>query len=85
MNGSSYNGLNWADQIKSMLKKLGFNYVWNHQNLDNITYNEMKRRIFDSANHQLTMTINTCIKLLSYCLFKADIEHEMCLNTNKQI
>ena len=72
INGCTYNGLNWAYQVKKILENLGFNYVWTYQILDKITYNEIKQRLLDSTNQELMMSINTSTKLQSYCIFKVD-------------
>ena len=84
INGCTYNGLNWAYQVKKILENLGFNYVWNYQFLDKITYNEIKQRLLDSTYQELMMSINTSTKLQSYCIFKVDTEHESYLDTIKQ-
>ena len=36
-----------------MLENLGFNYVWNYQILDKITYNEIRQRLLDNTNQEL--------------------------------
>ena len=84
INGCTYNGLNWAYQVKKILENLGFNNVWTYQILDKITYNEIKQRLLDSTNQELMMSINTSTKLQSYCIFKVDTEHESYLDTIKQ-
>ena len=76
VNGRTYNGSNWAQQVKTMLESLGFAYVWNNQALDKNTYNAIKQRLFDSADQELLMSINTSTKLQSYCTFKEDIQSE---------
>ena len=69
-NGNTYNGTNWASQVKTLLDNLGFSYVWNNQeNLENIPYAEIKQRIIDNVNQDLLMSIKTSTKLQSYCIF----------------
>ena len=48
--GNNYNGQNWAFQIKNMLDKLGFIYVRNNQEQNDIPFNEIKQRIIGQAN-----------------------------------
>ena len=55
-----------------MLDSLAFAYVWNNQALDNLTFQEIKQKLFDNVNQELIMSINTSTKLQSYCLFKED-------------
>ena len=80
-NNITYNGNNWAFQVKSLLDNLGFSYVWNKQDiLGNIPFTEIKQRIIDTVNQDLFMSINTSTKLQSYCIFKVDTEYESYLN-----
>ena len=80
-NGNTYNGTNWAFQVKTLLDNLGFSYVWNNQeNLENIPYSEIKQRTLDNVNQDLLMSINTSTKLQSYCIFKENTDHEPYLN-----
>ena len=46
-NGRTYNGFNWAYQIKSMLDKIGLSNIWIQQFEISIPYNLIKQRIFD--------------------------------------
>lgn len=59
-----------------MLESLGFAYVWNTQILNIATYNAVKQRLFDNADQELIMSINTSTKLQSYCMFKEDTQSE---------
>ena len=54
-NGRMYNGLNWAYQVKNMLDSLGVAYVWINQALDNLTFQEIRQRLFDNVNQELVM------------------------------
>ena len=66
-----------------MLDSLGFAYVWNNQALDNLTFQEIKQRLFDNVNQELVMSINTSTKLQSYCLFKEDTQSELYVDAVK--
>ena len=64
-NNITYNGNNWAFQVKSLLDNLGFSYVWNNQDiLGNIPFTEIIQRIIDTVNQDLFMSINTSTKLV---------------------
>ena len=76
LNNNTYNNTNWAYQVKKLLESLGFAYVWENQALDNLTLNEIKQRLFDQANQDLMMSINTSTRLDSYCIFKEDTKLE---------
>ena len=41
-----------------------------------MTLNEIKQRLFDQANQDLMMSINTSTRLDSYCIFKEDTKLE---------
>ena len=43
----SYNGNNWAYQIKSILQQHGHEYIWHQQTEIQIPFNNIKRRILD--------------------------------------
>ena len=59
-----------AYPVKNILESLGFAYTWNNQALDNLTFHEIKQRLFDQANQDLIGSINTSTKLQSYCILK---------------
>ena len=84
LNGRNYNNTNWAYQVKCLLESLGFAYVFENQVLDNLTFNEIKQRLFDQANQDMMMSINTSSKLDSYCKFKEDTVLEPYIDTIKQ-
>ena len=47
-NNRTYNGLNWALQIKNILDSLGLSNIWIHQTGIDILFNLIKQRIIDS-------------------------------------
>ena len=73
-NGNTYNGSNWAYQVKSMLENLGFNYIWYNQAFEENFYSMIKQRLLDTAKQDLLMQINSSAKLQTYCLFKHDTD-----------
>ena len=47
-NNITYNGLNWAYQIKCILDSIGLSYVWNDQFfLDTVPFTLIKQRLID--------------------------------------
>ena len=76
-NNLTCNGNNWAYNVKTMLDNLGLSFIWDNQDtIENIPYLEIKQRIFDNANQELIMSINTSTKLQTYSSFKYDTEYE---------
>ena len=50
INNITYNGNNWAYNIKSMLDNIGLGFLWDNQDtIENINYAEIKTRLFDIA------------------------------------
>lgn len=81
INNRTYNGTNWAYQVKTLLDELGFSYIWNNQaQIHEFPYLQIKRRILDTTEQNLIMSINSSSKLQAYCTFKQDTEHEPYLN-----
>lgn len=77
INNATYSGNNWAYNVKNMLDNLGLGYIWENQNtIEHIPYQVIKQRIFDSANQELMMSINTSTKLQMYSSFKSDTAYE---------
>ena len=83
LNERNYNASNWGYQVKNIFESLGFAYTWNNQALDNLTFHEIKQRLFDQANQDLMRSINTSTKLQSYCIFKEDTQLESYIDTVK--
>ena len=46
-NNISYNGANWASQIKTLLDELGLTYIWLQQDDLTIPFSLIKQRILD--------------------------------------
>ena len=80
-NSNTYNGTNWACQVKTLLYELGYNFVWDNQAIWNkIPYLQIKQRILDTTDQTLILSTNSSTKLRSYCIFKQDTEHKPYLN-----
>ena len=65
-NGRTYNGLNWANQIKSMLDRIGLSKTWVQQFEITLPYNLIKQRIFDMYKQLWYFSINNSNRLEMY-------------------
>ena len=79
-NNISYNGSNWAFQIKSLLDELGLTYIWLQQTEMRIPFSLIKQRIIDSFTQSWYGTINNSNRLLLYSRYKHDFEQEKYLD-----
>lgn len=75
-NNNSYNGNNWASQIKSLLDSLGLSYIWTHQAEIDIPVNLIKQRFFDSYYQTWYSNINNSNRLLTYARYKHEFKIE---------
>ena len=82
-NGITYNDMNWASHIKSLLDKLGLTYLWYLPSNRNISYPSIKRRIMLQYDQILLSNINESTRLSSYSKFKQTTEIESYLNIIK--
>ena len=78
--GLTYIGANWAYQIKSVLERHGFGYVWQSQNIDTVPFNVIKQRILDNYYQRWYAEINNSSRLSSYCRFKHTFNQEKYLD-----
>ena len=83
-NGRTYNGLNWAYQIKSMLDRIGLSNVWVHQFEITIPYNLIKQRISDMCKQSWYSSINNSNRLEMYSRFKHEFNMENYLDFIKE-
>ena len=72
----SYNGVNWASQIKTLLDELGLTYIWLQQDDLTIPFSLIKQRILDSYKQSWYANINNSIRLQTYARYKHDFEFE---------
>ena len=75
-NNISYNGANWASQIKTLLDELGLTYIWLQQDDPTIPLSLIKQRILDSYKQSWYANINNSIRLQTYARYKHDFEFE---------
>ena len=75
-NNISYNGANWAFQIKSLLDKIGLTYVWLRQGDITIPFSLIKQRILDLYKQTWYAEINNSNRLLMYSRFKHELDFE---------
>ena len=83
-NGITYNGLNWAYQIKSMLDRIGLSNIWIQQFEITIPYNLIKERIFDMYKQSWYFSINNSNRLEMYSRFKHEFAMENYLDFIKE-
>ena len=69
-NGKTYNGHNWAFQIKSIIDDLGFSDIWLNQNVYTINISVLKERLFDQYKQTWYNDVINSSKLHYYSLFK---------------
>ena len=85
-NNITYNGMNWANQIKTILNNIGMSNLWNNQSAVDINYASIKQQILDVYKQTWYAKINNSSRVSSYCLFKHDFIAEKylsCINENK--
>ncbi|XP_053399819.1 uncharacterized protein LOC128557111 [Mercenaria mercenaria] len=76
----SYNGRNWAFQIKQLLQEHGFSNVWDSNVHEGINFLMIRQRIFDMYHQQWYASINNSSKLKTYSVFKHDFNFESYLD-----
>ena len=77
----SYNGANWAFQVKSLLDSLGLSYLWLEQTELDMPYVLIKQRILDLYYQSWYANINNSNRLVSYARYKHNFDREDYLNT----
>ena len=78
-NNITYNGLNWAYQIKCILDSIGLSYIWNDQFfLDTVpfTFNLIQRRLILMYQQAWYASINNSNRLETYARFKHEFYYE---------
>ena len=75
-NNRTYNGLNWASQIKNILDSLGLSNIWINQHNADIPFNLIKQRILDTYKQSWYSSINNSNRLEMYARYKHDFEIE---------
>ncbi len=76
----SYNGANWAHQIKSILDQHGFTDLWENQFDTEIPFPAIKQRILDMYHQSWNNDINNSNRLITYCRYKKSFSFETYLN-----
>jgi hypothetical protein len=77
-NGNLVNG--WSKNVKTLLSDLGFSYLWNNVNIDNVQLKIIIQRIYDQYLQQWCCELNTFSKLESYNIFKSEFVQEKYLS-----
>ena len=76
----NYNGQKWATQIKTILQRHGFDYVWREQADIIIPFQLIRQRILDTYKQTWYSEINNSSRLQTYSIFKYNFELESYLN-----
>ena len=69
-NNITYNGVNWASQIKNILQTHGFSNLWINQDVNSVPFTVVKQRILDVYQQSWYADINNSPRLSTYCRFK---------------
>ena len=77
-NGNLVNS--WSIEVKSLLSKLGFMYLWNYEFITNIHVTCIVQRIVDHYIQSWRSDLNAFSRLESYRYFKTNFEFENYLN-----
>lgn len=75
-NNMSYNGKNWAFQIKTMLNQIGMSNIWLYQDRFEINTHIIKLRILDMYKQSWYGNINNSSRLSSYSIYKHEFQLE---------
>ena len=78
--GLSYNGNNWAYNIKMTLNQLGLTNLCKNEFNMSINYTSIKQRILDVFKKSWYSSINNSTRLDTYCLFKNSFNLEKYLD-----
>ena len=72
----------WVTEVREMLSKLGFYYVWNEQRVENITgfINVLKQRLQDIFCQEWSSAILNKDRYAFYRCFKEDLNEESYIN-----
>ena len=79
-NNKTYNGANWAYQIKSVLDSIGLKNIWLQQFDIIIPFNLIKQRILDIYKQSWYASVNNSNRLLMYSRYKHDFIFEKYLD-----
>ena len=69
-NSITYDGANWAFQIKTILETHGFSNIWLNQDVTSVLFPVIKQRILDVYHQSWYADINNSPRLSTYCRFK---------------
>ena len=66
----------WVNKIRQMLNNTGLSYLLEKNNLSNLDFLLIQRRLRDNFIQEWHSSINNCSKLEYYCMFKNNFEYE---------
>lgn len=66
---------NWASEIRDILYRFGFGYVWQAQGVDDVNkfLNELKERLYDCDMQEWSERLQGMPKLRTLCIFKTEL------------
>ena len=76
----TYNGLNWAFQVKRILDILGFSNLWSLESHIEISILSIKNGLLDHYNQTLTSEISNSNRLRLYSKYKQTLDYEKYLD-----
>ena len=79
---------NWACQVKNLITDLGFNYLWNDNNVTKLQLKRMIETLYDQYLQSWFSDLSNLSKLASYKTYKTVFEFEKyltCIPNNKYI
>ena len=80
----TYNGSNWAFQIKSILESIELAFICYNQLEMDIHFSLIKQRIMDMHYKSWYSDINNSNRLITYCIYKHDFAFENYLDVLKE-
>lgn len=65
---------NWACQVKKLITDLGFNYLWNDNNVTKVQLKRMIETLYDQYLQTWFSDLSNLSKLASYKMYKTVFE-----------
>ena len=83
-NNNTYNGTNWAHQIKCILDNIGMSNIWINQAGSNIIFTNIELRIIEIYKQTWYSNLYNSPRLETYSLFKHDFTMEPYIDLIKE-
>ena len=72
--------IGWAQEVNKLLNDLGFNYLWNNDNVTLLQLNKVIERLKDQYLQYFYSELNKCSKLITYNKIKKEFTREKYLD-----